>query len=85
MTQSPPPSGCQRASASMPDGGLLWLSSSNPGPWGRDIMRGTCAAYGVVLPGLHAGTLPAQGNLRPTGRCVGLGLAAVSRAADGAR
>ena len=85
MTQSPPSSGCQPASASMPDGGLLWLSSSDPGPWGRELMRGTCAACGVVLPGLHAGTLPAQGNLRPTGRCVGLGSATVGRAADGAR
>jgi hypothetical protein len=85
MTQSPPPSGCQRASASMPDGGLLGLSSSDPRPWGRGIMRGTCAACGVVSPGLHAGTLPAQRDLRPTGGCADLGLAAVSRAADGAR
>ena len=85
MTQSPPPSGCQRALASMPDGVLLGLSSSDPGPWGREIVRAPCAPCGVVSPGLHAGTLPAQGDLRPTGCCADLGLAAVSRAADGAR
>jgi hypothetical protein len=85
MTQPSPPSGCQRALASMPDGGLLWHFSSDPGPRGREIVRGTCAACGVVHRRLHAGTLPAHGGLRPTGRCAVLGLAAVGRAADGAR
>ena len=81
MTQPPPPSSWQRAST--PGGGLLRLFSSDPGLRGREIMRGTCAACGVVHRGLHACILPAHGGLGPTGTC--LGLAAVGRVADGAR
>jgi hypothetical protein len=93
MTQTPPSSGWQPASASLPDGELLGLSSSDPRPRGRATLSATTAAarHRRDAVGDSSRPLLRDAARRPHGdpharhRCMDSGGAPVDSAADGAR